>query len=130
MSRRRIMPIIIPMAPKPQYQSGFYATNNPYQMNGLKGFTEFKSIEETNDLYLKLDFPGIKKESVITLLEPSENSVTVTGEAPKESKHDSSHRKYKTTAGLSCDCCVISNIQCVVEDGVVRLILSKKKMNL
>ncbi|AEE83769.1 HSP20-like chaperone [Arabidopsis thaliana] len=118
------------IAPVPHPRDGYYATNNPYQVNGPKGFTEFKYLEETHDLFVRLDFPGIQKESVIILLEPSKKAVIVTGEAPKESKHDSSHRKYGTATGLICDCCEISNIQCFVGDGVVRLILSKQKINL
>ncbi|XP_019088049.1 PREDICTED: putative 57 kDa heat shock protein [Camelina sativa] len=124
------MPILY-IAPAPQLpREWFYATNNPYQVSGPKGFTEFKYMEETHDLYVRLDFPGITKESVLILLEPSRKAVVVIGNTPKESKHDSSHRKYGTATGLICDCCVISNIQCFVGDGVVRLILSKKEINL
>lgn len=112
------------------YVDVFYATNNPYQVNGPKGFTEFKYMEETHDLYVRLDFPGIKEESVVTLVEPSKKAVIVTGDAPKESEHDSSHRKYRTVTGLICDSCEISNIQSFVGDGVVRLIISKNKINL
>ncbi|KAG7542615.1 Alpha crystallin/Hsp20 domain [Arabidopsis thaliana x Arabidopsis arenosa] len=122
---------ITPMAPAPHPRDGYYTMNNPYQANGPKGFTEFKYLEETHDLFVRLDFPGIKKESVITLLQPSKKAVTVTGDAPKESKNDASHRKYGTSLGLLCDCCEISNnIQSFVDDGVVRLILSKKKIYL
>lgn len=98
-------------------------------MNGPKGFTEFKYLEENQDLFVRLDFPGITKESVKILLEPSKKAVFVFADAPKESKYDSSVRKYGTATGLICDCCEISNIQCFVCDGVVRLILSKKKIN-
>lgn len=112
------------------YVDGFYATNNPYQVNGPKGFTEFRYLEENQDLFVvRLDFPGITKESVKILLEPSKKAVFVFGDAPRETKHDSSVRKYGTATGLICDCCEISNIQCFVGDGVVRLILSKKKIN-
>ncbi|CAH2078868.1 unnamed protein product [Thlaspi arvense] len=107
----------------------FYATNNPYLVNGPRGFTEFRFMEETTDLFVRLDFPGVTKESVNILLEPSMKAVFVLGDAPKEHIHDSSHRKYGTATGLVCDCCEISNIQCFVGDGVVRLILSKRKIN-
>jgi len=103
--------------------------NNPYQANGPKGFAEFKYLEDTHDLFVRLDLPGVKKETVVTLLEPSKKAVTVTGDAAKSSKHDASNRKYGTSVGLLCDCCEISNnIHNFVEDGVVRLILSKKKI--
>lgn len=87
-------------------------------------------MEETTDLFVRLDFPGVTKETVKILLEPSLKAVFVFGDAPKEHRHDSSHRKYGTATGLVCDCCVISDAQCYVGDGVVRLILSKKKINL
>ncbi|VVA93414.1 unnamed protein product [Arabis nemorensis] len=119
------------LAPTPQSHDGlYYATNSPYQLNGPRGFTEFRYLEETTDLFVRLDFPGIIKESVKILLEPSKKAVIVIGDAPKEHGHDSSGRKYGTATGLVCDCCQISNVQCFVGDGVVRLILSKKKINL
>ncbi|KAH0935105.1 hypothetical protein HID58_012222 [Brassica napus] len=99
-------------------------------VNGPKGFTEFKLMEENEDLYARFDFPGVTKESLRILVEPLKKAVFVFGDAPKEFRHDSSHRKYGTVTGLVCDCCEISNIQCFVGDGVVRLILSKKKINL
>lgn len=112
------------------WSDGFYARNNPYQVNGPKGFTEFKLMEENEDLYARFDFPGVTKESLRILVEPLKKAVFVFGDAPKEFRHDSSHRKYGAVTGLVCDCCEISNIQCFVGDGVVRLILSKKKINL
>ncbi|ESQ55785.1 hypothetical protein EUTSA_v10026955mg, partial [Eutrema salsugineum] len=115
--------------PVPQSQDVFYATNNPYQVSGPRGFTEFQYMEETTDLFVRLDFPGVTKESVKILLEPSMKAVFVFGDAPKEHRNDSSHRKYGTATGLVCDCCVISNIQCFVGDGIVRLILSKQKID-
>ncbi|CAA7044692.1 unnamed protein product [Microthlaspi erraticum] len=118
------------IAPIPQSNDVFYATNNPYQVNGPRGFTEFKFLEETADLFVRLDFPGVTRESVKILLDPSLKAVFVFGDAPKEHRHDSSYRKYGTATGLVCDCCVISDAQCYVGDGVVRLILSKKKIDL
>lgn len=106
----------------------YYATNNPYQLNGPKGFTEFRYMEETTDMFVRLDFPGIIKGSVKILIEPSKKAVIVIGDAPKEHRHDSSGRKYGAATGLVCDCCEISNVQCFVGEGVVRLILSKKKI--
>ncbi|CAH8392915.1 unnamed protein product [Eruca vesicaria subsp. sativa] len=120
---------VMNIGPVPQSHDGFYATNNPYQVNGPKGFTEFKLMEENEDLFARLDFPGVTKESVRILVEPLKKAVFVFGDAPKEFRHDSSHRKYGTVTGLVCDCCEISNIQCYVGDGVVRLVLSKKKIN-
>ncbi|CAN7118674.1 unnamed protein product [Brassica rapa subsp. narinosa] len=121
---------VMNIGPVPQSHDGFYARNNPYQVNGPKGFTEFKLMEENEDLYARFDFPGVTKESLRILVEPLKKAVFVFGDAPKEFRHDSSHRKYGTVTGLVCDCCEISNIQCFVGDGVVRLILSKKKINL
>ncbi|CAN7081059.1 unnamed protein product [Brassica oleracea var. botrytis] len=121
---------VMNIGPVPQSHDGFYARNNPYQVNGPKGFTEFKLMEENEDLYARFDFPGVTKESVRILVEPLKKAVFVFGDAPKEFRHDSSHRKYGAVTGLVCDCCEISNIQCFVGDGVVRLILSKKKINL
>ncbi|CAH2078869.1 unnamed protein product [Thlaspi arvense] len=108
---------------------GFYAANNPYQVNGPKGFTEFR-LMKNDDLFVRLDFPGVAEESVTIGLEPSKKAVYVFGVAPKELRFDYSHRKYGAVTGLVCDCCEISNIQCFVGDGVVRLILSKKKIHL
>ncbi|CAN8231798.1 unnamed protein product [Cochlearia groenlandica] len=61
-------------------------------------------LEENEDMFVRLDFQGITKESVKILIEPTKKAVFVFGEAPKEFKQDSSHKKYGTVTGLVCDC--------------------------
>ncbi|KFK33113.1 hypothetical protein AALP_AA6G332700 [Arabis alpina] len=117
------------IAPVPQSQDCYYATNNPYQVSGPRGFTELKYMEDTTDLFVRLDFPGVTKEKVKIILESSKKAVLVSGEAPKEHIHDSSGREYGTATGLTCDCCVVSNVQCFGGDGVLRLIISKENIN-
>ncbi|CAH2072104.1 unnamed protein product [Thlaspi arvense] len=125
------MPPITHITPVPQCQDLFYATNNPYQVSGPRGFTEFKYMEETTDLFVRIDFPGVTKESVEIFVESKmKKAVFVFGEAPNEPAHEPSVRKFGASTGLVCDCCKISNVQCYLGDGVLRLILSKERINL
>lgn len=107
----------------------YYATNNPYQVNGPRGFTEFKVLEGTAQLFVRIDFPGVSNDSVKILLDPSQKAVFVSGEAPKEMVYDASLREFGTATGLLCDCCRITNVESVLGDGVLRLILSKETID-
>lgn len=107
----------------------YYATNNPYQVNGPKGFTEFKVLDGTAKLFVRIDFPGVSNDSVKILLDPSQKAVFVSGEAPQEMVYDASLREFGTATGLLCDCCRITNVESVLGDGVLRLILSKETID-
>lgn len=102
----------------------FYATNNPFLENGPKGFSELKTLEN-GDLFVRMDFPGVPNDSVKIYLHPSKNALAVFANAPKEHKHDPSHRKYGAKTGLLSECCEISGITSHMSDGVLRLLLSK-----
>uniref|UniRef100_A0A0D3AQZ0 SHSP domain-containing protein n=1 Tax=Brassica oleracea var. oleracea TaxID=109376 RepID=A0A0D3AQZ0_BRAOL len=115
--------------PVPQSEGMYYATNNPYQVNGPRGFTEFKVLEGTAQLFVRIDFPGVSNDSVKILLDPSQKAVFVSGEAPKEMVYDASLREFGTATGLLCDCCRITNVESVLGDGVLRLILSKETID-
>lgn len=107
----------------------FYATNNPYQLSGPRGFTEFKLVEETTQMFARIDFPGVIKESVKMSVGSSKKAVFVSGKAPKELEHDVSFREFETAVGLSCECCKIINVEGYLADGVLRLIISKEMIN-
>ncbi|KAL0727742.1 hypothetical protein Bca4012_023835 [Brassica carinata] len=114
----------VPLPAVPQSPEGFYAINNEFLMNGPKGFHEYKMLE--NDImFVRMDFPGVPEDSVSVTLEPSKKLVTVSADAPKVHRHDSSHRKYLMITGLVCSCCEISGFTYQMADGVLRLHLSK-----
>ncbi|CAF1912173.1 unnamed protein product [Brassica napus] len=115
--------------PVPQSEGMYYATNNPYQVNGPKGFTEFKVLDGTAKLFVRIDFPGVSNDSVKILLDPSQKAVFVSGEAPQEMVYDASLREFGTATGLLCDCCRITDVESVLGDGVLRLILSKETID-
>ncbi|CAN7123405.1 putative 57 kDa heat shock protein isoform X2 [Brassica rapa] len=115
--------------PVPQSEGMYYATNNPYQVNGPRGFTEFKVLDGTAKLFVRIDFPGVRNNSVKILLDPSQKAVFVSGEAPQEMVYDASLREFGTATGLLCDCCRITNVESVLGDGVLRLILSKETID-
>ncbi|CAA7024992.1 unnamed protein product [Microthlaspi erraticum] len=90
------MQLITFIDPVPQSEGMYYATNNPYQVSGPKGFTEFKYIEGTMDLFMRVDFPGVIRESVKTTVKGSDKkAVFVSGNTPKELTHDSSEPEIR-----------------------------------
>ncbi|CAH8317098.1 unnamed protein product [Eruca vesicaria subsp. sativa] len=107
---------------------GFYAVNNQFLMNGPKGYQEYKMLEN-EDLFIRIDFPGVPEDSVRVTLDPTKKAVTVIAHAPKVHTHDSSHRKYLTVTGLGCKCCEVSGFTSQMTDGVLRLHLSKTKID-
>ncbi|KFK32195.1 hypothetical protein AALP_AA6G209800 [Arabis alpina] len=116
--------MVVPLTPLPPSDDGFYAINNHYLVNGPKGFSE-KKILENGDLFVRIDFPGVPKYGVKTFFNPSKRAVAIFADAPKEYKYDSSHRSYGTQTGLRCGCCKISGITSHMSDGVFRLLLTK-----
>lgn len=99
----------------------FYITKNPYHVSMPKYFAELKLMEEKTELFLRIDFLGVIKDSVNLELKPSKKGFfffLVSGDAPKELEYDASFHKLC----LMCDCCKINDY---LGDGVIRLILSK-----
>ncbi|XP_010542203.1 PREDICTED: putative 57 kDa heat shock protein [Tarenaya hassleriana] len=119
---------VVPICSVPQSREGYYATNNQFQMSGPKGFTEFK-IMENDDLFVRIDLPGVPRNGVSVKLDGSKKTLAIEALAPKEHKHDLSPRRYSTSTGLVCDCCFISRFCFDMLDGVLRLLLSKTKIN-
>lgn len=107
---------------------GFYAINNQFLLNGPKGFAEFKMLEN-EDMFVRMDFPGVPEECVRVSLHDSKKAVIIRAYAPMVHTHDSSHRSYLTVTGLICKCCQISNFTSHMSDGVLRLLLSKTSIN-
>lgn len=107
----------------------FYATNNSYQVRGPRGFTEFNLVEETTQMFARIDFPGVTLESVRIIRDPSGKAAIVTGIAPQKID-DASFRTFGTVTGLQCDCCEISNVKGYMGNGVMRLIIYKKMIRI
>ncbi|KAF2552741.1 hypothetical protein F2Q68_00037025 [Brassica cretica] len=57
------MVLIFPAYPFPNTFEGYYATNNPFQKNGPKGFTESKMIG-LRKLFVRTDLPGVGQGSI------------------------------------------------------------------
>jgi len=106
---------------------GFYAINNQFQANGPKGFMEFKMLEN-EDMYVRIDFPGVPRDGVRVFLDQSKKAVCIFADAPKEHKYDYSERNYGTSTGLVCKCCEISGFTSFMSDGVLRLLLTKSNI--
>ncbi|CAF2021744.1 unnamed protein product [Brassica napus] len=119
---------VIGRAPPALHDSSgrFYAVNNPFLVSGPKGFTEFKMLEN-EDMFIRIDFPGVPQDSIKVRIDPTKKAVSITADAPKEHKHDSSPRNYGSATGLVCKCCEISGLVSHMSDGVLRLHLSKTR---
>ncbi|XP_010434805.1 PREDICTED: putative 57 kDa heat shock protein [Camelina sativa] len=116
--------MVVPLSSLPPSREGFYAINNQFLANGPKGFMEFKMLEN-EDMYVRIDFPGVPKDGVRVFLDQSKKAVCIFADAPKEHKYDFSSRNYGTTTGLVCRCCEISGFISLMSDGVLRLLLTK-----
>ncbi|XP_024005727.1 putative 57 kDa heat shock protein [Eutrema salsugineum] len=117
--------MVVPTFAVPQSREVFYAINNQFQQNGPKGYTEFKMLEN-EDMFVRIDLPGVPQNGVKVSLCADNKGVAVLAEAPKEHKHDSSHRKYVTA--VACQCCQISGFTSHMCDGVLRLLLCKRNI--
>ncbi|KFK26528.1 hypothetical protein AALP_AA8G260800 [Arabis alpina] len=118
--------MVLPLGSLPSSRDGFYAVNNQFLANGPKGFAEFKMLEN-EDMYIRLDLPGVPPEGVRIQLDATRKAVMVFADAPKDHKYDFSNRAYGTNSGLTCDCCEISGFTSHMMDGVLRLVLTKTK---
>ncbi|XP_013598638.1 putative 57 kDa heat shock protein [Brassica napus] len=118
--------MVVPLTVAPPSREGFYAVNNPFLVSGPKGFTEFKMLEN-EDMFIRIDFPGVPQDSIKVRIDPTKKAVSITADAPKEHKHDSSPRNYGSATGLVCKCCEISGLVSHMSDGVLRLHLSKTR---
>ncbi|CAA7044691.1 unnamed protein product [Microthlaspi erraticum] len=117
--------MVVPLSACPTSRDGFYAIYNQFLASGPKGFSEFKMLEN-EDMFVRIDLPGVPKDGVKAFLSESKRAVCVVAEAPKEHKHDHSHRKYVTVTGLVCKCCQVSGFISHMCDGVLRLLLLSK----
>ncbi|KAG7532325.1 HSP20-like chaperone [Arabidopsis thaliana x Arabidopsis arenosa] len=112
----------------PKVREGFYATNNQFQKAGPKGFVQVKVLENDN-LYVRVDLPGVPDDAVHHRVDAVRQKVVFfSGETlnPKEG----GIREYSGTAGLGCDCCEITGVvDAKMKDGVLRMILSRVKVN-
>lgn len=111
--------------------------NNPFLINGPKGFMESKTLEN-EDTYMRIDLPGVPKNNVNVWLDQSMKAACISANAPKEHKHDSSHRSYDgatlrpklnihgINTKIVCQCCAFySSFTSLMSDGVLRLVLNK-----
>ncbi|EOY24361.1 Heat shock protein HSP20/alpha crystallin family, putative isoform 1 [Theobroma cacao] len=110
----------------PHTEEGYYAKNNQFQNSGPKGFIEFKVLEN-QDLYVRVDLPGVASNGVSCFTDPQKKVVFFSGEAPKDSEHEQGSRTYFGITGLICNCCEISRVNATMKDGVLRMVLSKVK---
>ncbi|XP_010449760.1 PREDICTED: putative 57 kDa heat shock protein [Camelina sativa] len=127
--------MVAPVDPVPQSPDGFYAINNQFLESGPKGQVEIK-ILENEDTFIRFDLPGVPPNGVTILIDESKRGVKIFAYAPKENKHDASHRSYGLTfqpklkvgrrkTHLECKCHDISGFTSHMSDGVLRLILNK-----
>ncbi|KAL1225032.1 putative 57 kDa heat shock protein [Cardamine amara subsp. amara] len=130
--------MVVPVTLVPPSLEGFYAINNPFLVNGPKGYMEFKTLEN-EDTFIRFDLPGVPNDGVNVYLDQSNKAVCILADAPKEHKHDSSHRNYDGTTlkpklnidglntKIACNCYdFYSNFTSHMSNGVLRLILTNK----
>ncbi|VVB08280.1 unnamed protein product [Arabis nemorensis] len=89
---------------------GLYATNNQFQKAGPKGFIQVKVLEN-DQLYVRVDLPGVPDDAVRHRVDSVRQKVVFfSGEAVDDGNRKDPVREYSGSAGLSCDCCEITNV--------------------
>ncbi|KAL1214023.1 putative 57 kDa heat shock protein [Cardamine amara subsp. amara] len=113
----------------PVAREGMYATNNQFQKTGPKGFIQVKVLENDN-LYVRVDLPGVPDDAVRYRVDGVRQKIVFfSGETLGDVNEKDGVREYSGTAGLGCDCCVITNVDAKMKDGVLRMIVSRVKVN-
>ena len=105
------------------YVGGFCASNNQFQINGIKGYSERK-ILPNNQLFFRIDLPSVSKQAIHYLISPDKKMVIFAGEALQESPYEESSRTFFSAVGVNCHCCELAGCQSVI-DGVLRMVLQK-----
>ena len=79
-----------------------------------------------DDLYMRVDLPGVPKEKSFYFLDSNNNNVFFGGLAPKQyQKEYDQEREYGGFHGLRCGCCKVTKLHATFTNVVLRMILSK-----
>ena len=110
---------------KKKHAGGLYAKNNPFQRSGPTDAMERIALAN-DDLYMRVDLPGVPKEKSFYFLDSNNNNVFFGGLAPKQyQKEYDQEREYGGFHGLRCGCCKVTKLHATFTNGVLRMILSK-----
>ena len=101
----------------------YYAKNKPFQKSGRKGAVVKIALAKSDDLYMRVDMPGVPKNKMFYFGDPY-NFVYFGGSAPKEWEYDQ-ERKYRGFFGRPCRCCQVTQLQANLINGVLRMRSSK-----
>ncbi|VVB08281.1 unnamed protein product [Arabis nemorensis] len=105
-----------------------YATNNQFQKTGPKGFIQVKVLEN-DQLYIRVELPGVPDDGVRHRVDAVRQKVVFfSGETVDDGNKKDPVREYSGSAGLSCDCCEITNVDAKMKDGMLRMIVSRVKV--
>ncbi|CAF1995296.1 unnamed protein product [Brassica napus] len=123
------MAAYIDMSRVPYIPGLLHATNHPYQRYGPKGFMEIKVLPN-DDLYVRVDLPGVPDDAIRYRVDAVRQKVVFFSgeETLGDGDKAGDVREYSGTAGLGCDCCVITGVDAKMKDGVLRMILSRVKV--
>lgn len=84
-------------------------------------------VLENDNLYVRVDLPGVPDDAVRLRVDAVRQKVVFfSGETVMDKE---GVREYSGTAGLGCDCCEITGVDAKMKDGVLRMILSRVKVN-
>lgn len=120
------MCVFIIISKFPSCETAAYDSNNPFLCSGPKGLFETKELGD-NELYLRLDLPGLEGENMSLSTDMKKKEVFFGGDEVKEWELDDGGRSYLGCNGLLCNCCEISDVRAKMKDGVLRMVISKAK---
>ncbi|EEF33464.1 conserved hypothetical protein [Ricinus communis] len=108
----------------PHSSGGFYASNNQFQINGTRGYSESKTLPR-DQLFVRIDLPGVSKEAIRYSNSSDKKMIFFQGEAPQISPFEEGHRTFLGGVGVSCKCCQLAGLKSDMRDGVLRMVLQK-----
>ena len=83
-----------------------------------------EKILPNNQLFMRIDLPGVSKQAIHYSISPDKKMVIFTGEAPQESPYEESSRTFLGAVGVNYHCCELAGCQFVI-GGVLRMVLQK-----
>ncbi|XP_074294224.1 uncharacterized protein LOC141622058 [Silene latifolia] len=106
---------------------------NPFLIQGVEGVYETRLLkDEISDcMYIRMDMPGLAENHYFLKPDPEEaerTGVLYGGTGDKEHPLDQGGRGYYSGYTLHCGCCQMSRVQHEIKDGVLRILVRKRKI--
>ncbi|VVB08278.1 unnamed protein product [Arabis nemorensis] len=115
--------------PKREKGIGSAGTRPRAQSDRGSGVTIQVKVLENDQLYIRVELPGVPDDAVRHRVDAVRQKVVFfSSETVDDGNKKGPVREYSGSAGLSCDCCEITNVDAKMKDGMLRMIVSRVKV--